>query len=224
MKKKSLLFLCVLCLLIVSFASCGVEDDVSKEEKTFSEQVMDQVWLSFESVPLSSGAEYFIKEPEDIYLYQILYGSFTDKNKREFIAQVKMSKPDNRVGEDYTIAVLFDEETLDVLCYKEFLTGSAFFTTLPQLNKNEMVLFLGSTLHQWHTNQYIWLYDLSEGSWQQVPSGLPDWVDANFRFIFSETGYSLVKDGEGKEVRVDWNSRTSQFDIGNTVYPIEVFQ
>ncbi|MBE6032749.1 MAG: hypothetical protein E7224_06095 [Clostridiales bacterium] len=214
MKKKSLLFFCVICLLIVPLTACGAEEPAPEEEKSFSEQVMDQVWLCLESSleDFDSSFSFFIEDPEDIYLHQVLYGSFTASKKKEFIAQVKMSDPPAGSGLDPTMAFVFDEATMEVLCHEEFYSDFVTFTKLPLLGKREAVVFSGSTIQQGLTNQYIWVYDLSGCSWNEIPSGLPEF-DTNTRFYLRSTGLSILKLSTGEEVFVNWDPKEAQFYI-----------
>ncbi|MBQ9931164.1 MAG: hypothetical protein IJO79_02330 [Firmicutes bacterium] len=214
MKKKSLLFLCVICLLIVPLTACGAEEPAPEEEKSFSEQVMDQVWLCLESSPedFDSTFSFFIEDPEDIYLHQVLYGSFTDSKKKEFIAQVKMSDPPAGGGLDPTMAFVFDEEALKILCHEEFNSNFVSFTKLPLLDKREAVIFSGSTTHQGLTVQYIEVYDLSGCNWNEKPNGLPEF-DENTRFFLRSTDLSILKLGTGEEVFVNWDPKEAQFYI-----------
>ena len=214
MKRKALLFLCVMCLFIFFAASCGVEQNAPEEEKSFSEQVMDQIWLCLESSPedFDSTFSFFIEEPKDIYLHQILYGSFTDAKKKEFIAQVKMSDPPAGGGLDPTMAFVFDEETMEVLCHEEFNSNFVTFIKLPLLDTREAVVFSGSTTYQGLTVQYIEVYDLSGCSWKEIPSGLPEF-DENTRFHLRSTDLSILKLNTGEEVFVNWDPKEAQFYI-----------
>ncbi len=109
-------------------------------------------------------------EEGDIYVSDICYGYYSDSMKREMLALCKFENNVHIAGVDRTLAMLYDEESMELIAAKEFHADEVILQELPTEQESK-VLFLGQSIYQGIPAQFAELYAIQGNEWVEIPLG-----------------------------------------------------
>lgn len=156
-RKNSLTFGILLMLVILSLTGCGLaKKKITTTENTDIVEIAENL------------AEEGTFEAGDIYVDSILYGNYTQAKESELLVLCKIKNNVHAAGLDRTLAIVFQQDSMEVVAYKEFGYDEVTLCPLPT-EAESRILFLGRTTYQNNTTQYLSLYCVEEKEWNECP-------------------------------------------------------
>jgi len=146
-----------LMFVILSLTGCGLAD---KDMATTKERDIVKIAESL--------AEEGTFEAGDIYVDSILYGNYSQAEEPELLALCKFKNNVHVAGIDRTLAIVFREDSMEVVAYKEFGYDEVVLHLLPT-EAESRILFIGRTAYQDISEQYLLLYCVEENEWNECP-------------------------------------------------------
>ena len=109
----------------------------------------------------------FDNSPKDIRISEIHEGSFTGSKKSELLVIFKFLGLPHAAGLDYSVAAIFERDTLKWVAQQGFMTDEAQFGLLQDSKKNNYLLYSGTTTYQGHSTCTLQLLSLKDG-WKEL--------------------------------------------------------
>lgn len=174
MKKKLLISFGLVLFIMVFLSACGEEEEPTTDDSWLSELNKLAVETAIEN---SFDVEILIKEVNvELVIDQIYCGSFSQENANEIFLECRLLDMPTYAGFDTRVGILLDADTLEMIAYKEFAGDEVELKCLQAANGQSRILSLCTFAGQGHRAQYINLYAVSGSEWEELPTGIEEFI------------------------------------------------
>jgi hypothetical protein len=161
------------------------------------------------------------KSPDNIKVGTVFEGSFSGEGKKELLVIFKFLEMPHAGGIDYSVAAIFERNTLKRLSQKAFVTDEAQFALLTDNKDRVYLLYSGTTTYQGSSSGSLELLSLWD-NWKNrlsQDSGINS--DGRYRFELMQNGIVAVQEpvfidnvvsGWNKIFYLKWNSKNAGFE------------
>ncbi|OPX44377.1 hypothetical protein CLHUN_16760 [Ruminiclostridium hungatei] len=159
--------------------------------------------------------------PNDIRISEVHEGSFTGSKKPELLVIFKLLGLPHAAGLDYSVAAVFEKDTLRWVTQQGFMTDEAQFGLLQDSKKNNYLLYSGTTTYQGHSTCTLQLLSLKDDWKELLPTDNGINSLGNLKFSILEKGIiGVLKPvfeentviGWDNKYYMKWNDKTAEFD------------
>jgi|GEM_PF-6089610 len=159
--------------------------------------------------------------PNDIRVSEVHEGSFTGSKKPELLVIFKFLGLPHAAGLDYSVAAIFEKDTLRWVAQQGFMTDEAQFGLLQDSKKNNYLLYSGTTTYQGHSTCTLQLLSLKDGWKALLPADSGINSSGGLKFNILENGMvGVLKPvfeentviGWDNRYYMKWNDKTAGFD------------
>lgn len=105
---------------------------------------------------------------QDIELISIRYGSFTQKDANELLAEFRYVSSPHVAGLERTIAAIYSADTLKIISHKVFAADKVSINLLPTESGRKYILYLGESTSQGLTTQVVRVLKINGGTWSET--------------------------------------------------------
>ncbi len=148
-------------------------------------------------------------EVGDIYVDTILYGNFSQLEMPELLAMCKFKNNVHAAGFDRTLAIIFLQDSMEVVAYKNFGLDEVVLRPL-STNAESKILFMGRTTYNDVTSQYIRLYSIEENEWIECAlEGVE--IQENELCYITDDNRLIIEKQNDEQAEYIWEEQKAQF-------------
>lgn len=205
----------------------NAEDEMG--ETVGSLKISDELLLDFEKYVIAKTAENselypWTVEEEDMALERIYYGSFSKEDAKEVFVLLKFLDLPHVAGLDRTVGLIFDQDTMELVAYKEFAADEVEIGCFDMKNGKSRILFIGRAMSTGIASQKVRLYEVQGSEWLEysmddILDGFGGWCEyfcymgENMMVVTSMK--QLTSPSEVKGILV-WNVEEGQFEVAHS--------
>ncbi len=199
-------------------ASAGTALDAQNKDASkpiYNEMLTTKNGSSINSADLIKGLDssdetvkwVFGENPENIRVRSVYEGSYTGGGKSELLVLFKFLDMPHAAGLDFSVAAIYDKQTLKLVAQRSFLTDEAQFELLWDEKERAYLLFSGTTTYQGYSTCNLQLLSLSDSWFEKLPQN-EVYTNGSYKFDILENGLVAVKEPIFSEnVISDWRSK-----------------
>lgn len=207
----------------------GSQDNENNKKMGNNEKFLLKDGSSVNSVDLidrldksDESAKYvYDKSPDNIKVGTIFEGSFSGAGKKELLVIFKFLEMPHAGGLDYSVAAIFDRNTLNRLSQKAFVTDEAQFALFTDRGDKVYLLYSGTTTYQGSSSGSLEMLSLRDNWENRLPQDSLINSNGRFRFELMQNGIVAVQEpvftenvvsSWNKVFYLKWNSNTAELE------------
>ena len=159
--------------------------------------------------------------PNNIKIGCIYEGGFSDPTYSELLVIFKFSPGTHVAGLDFSVAAIYDRNTLDLVSQQSFTSDECHFDLVKDVNKVAYLIYSGTTTYQGHSTCTLQLLNLSKNWEQLLPQEKSVYGEDLYKFEMVSNGLISVLEPEfldndvvewKKKYYLKWNEITSKLE------------
>lgn len=184
---RQLIFLLYVLCIVFILSGCSINQSETLTTEDIAKTLISQI------NPLLEETDENYDVSQDIELISIRYGSFTQKDASELLAEFHYVSPPHVAGLERTIAAIYSADTLKIISHKVFAADKVSIYLLPTKSGRKYILYLGESTSQGLTTQVVRVLKINGETWSETFTDkvLPD--DGYYYVFTSDSELLKVK-------------------------------